>query len=185
MHRISLHHAMSLRKCRYSHERHKRGKHKRNDWSNVIFPWHCRRKTTEDATSSNENKTAGRAFLRSVAFPLTTRTRNKITPTFFPLVLSVFHFFSPFFIFFSLPCDFLWRSFLLFKSFRYIFKPFRSFYKSVYNLHFKFSPHAGDENYSDTYGFLLLMRVSCYHLLALDHLPSCQKVNRKARWKPH
>ncbi len=96
MHRISLHHAMSLRECRYSHERHKRGKHKRNDWSNVIFPWHYRRKTTEDATSSNENKTAGRAFLRSVAFPLTTRTHNKITPTFFPLVLFVFHFSPPF-----------------------------------------------------------------------------------------
>ena len=86
------------------------------------------RKTTEDATSSNENKTAGHAFLRSVAFPLTTRPVTKLLQPssllfylsyFFPLSLS----FSHYHVIFS---DVI---FLLFKSFRFIFKLFRSFYK--------------------------------------------------------
>ena len=70
------------------------------------------RKTTEDATSSNENKTAGHAFLRSVAFPLTTRPVTKLLqPS--SLLFYLSYFFPPFFIFFPLSCDFLWRDFFI------------------------------------------------------------------------
>ena len=97
-------------------------------------------KAAEDAASWNENKTAGRAFLRSVAF--LDNYGNKITPTFsFLYSFSISHFHV---IFFDLIIFF----------FIYWLRAHPTNPFDLFILSLSFFPQPGDHNYARNYAHM-------------------------------
>lgn len=170
-------------------------------------------KAAEDAPHHrwNENQTAGRAFLRSVAFldnllrpgPVTKLLQLSLSSLlFFFFSFSHFHLILfdltfLFFLFFSFFCV---CYLLVFQACTHLTNPFRTFFFPFFILSFKFSPHARDRNYAhmDYYycwwwesvvissaiiGALNVAAVIIFSwaICCLPFLPSRQKSNEKKK----